>query len=246
MIRIASLAELSLLCFVSVSVIAGCQSRTEAPVRPTAPKPESGATTGTTPTEPKAQRESETPFELEADFALLTFPQFESFAAEPETWKETTEGIACTGKPRGYLYSQQSYKNFTLRLDYRFERPANLKDDAKFKGNTGFLVYVSGEHKLWPVCLEVQGKHIQMAAIKENGGADAVTVEDDDAARQQARKSVGSWNSLEIVSKEGAINVTLNGTPISHSQPGGLVEGKLGIQSEDFPFEVRRMRIRAE
>jgi hypothetical protein len=193
---------------------------------------------------PLTEPEPETPFQLEDGFTLLAFSDFEAFGSESETWQVTPEGVKCTGKPRGYLYSKQPFQNFTLRLDYRFTRPESLKDEAKFKGNTGFLMYITGEHKLWPVSLEVQGKHVQMAAIKENGGAQPVTATDDDAARQKARHAVGKWNSIEIVSTDGVLEVSLNGTPISKCEPDFLSEGLIGIQSEDFPFEVRRMRIR--
>ncbi len=185
----------------------------------------------------------EPPFQLEEGFTLLSFSDFEAFGADEETWEATAEGMKCSGKPRGYLYSKQSHQNFTLRLDYRFTKPESLKDDSKFKGNTGFLVYVTGEHKLWPVCLEVQGKHVQMGAIKENGGAQPVTATDDDAARQKARRPVGQWNTIEIVSHNGALSVALNGTPISKCEPDFLSEGLIGIQAEDHPFEVRRIRM---
>ena len=188
----------------------------------------------------------EPPFQLEEGFTLLSFSDFEAFGADDETWEPTAEGMKCSGKPRGYLYSKQSHQNFTLRLDYRFAKPESLQDDSKFKGNTGFLVYVTGEHKLWPVCLEVQGKHVQMGAIKENGGAQPVTATDDDAARQKARRPVGQWNTIEIVSHNGALTVTLNGTPISKCEPDFLSEGLIGIQAEDHPFEVRRIRIGVE
>ena len=69
---------------------------------------------------------------------------------------------------------------------------------------------------------------------------------DDDVARQKARRPVGEWNALEIVSNAGALKVSLNGTPISHSQAGTLNEGLIGIQAEDHRFEVRRMRIRTD
>ena len=195
--------------------------------------------------EPAVSHISEIPFELVSGFVLLKRDDFESFQAETETWNSTEEGIICTGKPKGYLYSKRSYDNFILRLDYRFPRPVTLKDDAKFKGNTGFLVYITGDHKLWPVCLEVQGKHIQMAAIKENGGADPVAVEDNESARQEARKSPGQWNSLEVISLDGAIEVLLNGTKVSRSKAGVLNSGPIGIQAEDHPFEIRRMRIKS-
>jgi hypothetical protein len=94
--------------------------------------------------------------------------------------------------------------------------------------------------------MEVQGKHIQMASIKENGGAEPAKVKDDDAARQQSRRHVGFWNSLEVISKDGALSVQLNGTPISECEPNFLSEGLIGIQAEDHPFEVRRIRIRKD
>lgn len=194
----------------------------------------------------ETQEPSEPPFQLEDGFTLLTFADFEAFGAEAGTWEPTLEGMKCTGKPRGYLYSKQSFQNFTLRVDYRFPRPKSLQDDAKFKGNTGFLMYITGEHKLWPVSLEVQGKYVQMGAIKENGGAQPVTATDDDAARQKARRPVGQWNSIEIVSTNGVLAVSLNGTPISKCEPDFLSEGLIGIQSEDHPFEVRRLRIRLD
>ena len=226
---------------VLLALAGGCRQETP----PTAPaiKISSGASTTSIS---HAAVPTEVPFHLEEGFESLTFVDFEAFGAEANTWAATEEGVKCSGKPKGYLYSKQSYQNFTLRVDYRFPRPDNFKDEAKFKGNTGFLVYVTGEHKLWPMCLEVQGKHVQIAAIKENGGAEPVKAEDDDTARQQARKPVGQWNSLEIISKDGALAVSLNGTPISKCEPDFLSEGPIGIQAEDHPFEVRRLRLRRD
>lgn len=234
------------------SLIFGCRGEVPAPA-PALPAESSEKQSTAKHSETSASDNSRTPdveadqpFELEADFRLLTLEDFEQFGAESETWKSLADGFACSGKPRGYLYSKQPYQDFTWRFDYRFPRPEKLKDDSKFKGNTGFLVYITGEHKLWPICLEVQGKHIQMAAVKENGGAQPVTVADDDSARQRARAPVGQWNAIEIVSKEGELRVSLNGIMIAQSKPDFLSEGLIGVQSEDHPFEVRRMRIRPD
>jgi hypothetical protein len=188
----------------------------------------------------------EPPFALEPDFRLLTVADFLSFPAGVETWSMDGDVLVSTGKPRGYLYSSDSFANFTWRLEYRFPRPVKLESDEDFKGNTGFLVYITGEPKIWPVCLEVQGKHAEMAAVKENGGAQAPEVDGDPAARLAARQPVGQWNALEIVSKEGELTVSLNGEQVTHSHPAFLSAGSIGIQAEDHPFEVRRMRIRVD
>ena len=226
---------------VLLALAGGCRQETPPP----APVLNNSSGTSTTAVAHEAVP-AEPPFHLEEGFEPLAFADFEAFGAEADTWAATDDGLKCSGKPKGYLYSKQPYQNFTLRVDYRFPRPDNLKDETKFKGNTGFLIYLTGEHKLWPMCLEVQGKHVQMAAIKENGGAEPVKAEDDDAARQTARKPVGQWNSLEIVSKDGALAVSLNGTPISKCEPDFLSEGPIGIQAEDHPFEVRRLRLRRD
>ena len=186
------------------------------------------------------------PFEIEAGFVPLSLIDFEGFGNDAGTWTATADEIRCSGKPRGYLYSREDYQNFTWRLEYRFERPKSLADDLKFKGNTGFMVYINGEHKLWPVSLEVQGKHLQMAAIKENGGASPVTVREDDAVRQAVRAPVGQWNRLEIVSQDGSLTVRLNERDISRAEPNFLSSGRIGIQAEDHPFVVRRLRIRRD
>jgi hypothetical protein len=232
----------SIFTLFSVLLVLGIGCRSEGPT----PASSKESATPEVAVEKVEQVEQDTPFELEPGFDLLTRDSFEAFDSSPDTWSAVADGISCSGKPRGYLYSKQPYQNFTMRLEYRFPRPANLKNDSKFKGNTGFLVYVNEPHKLWPICLEVQGKYIQIAAIKENGGAEPVTVEDNETARQTARKPVGQWNHLEIFSKDGSVRVSLNGTHISSSKPGTLVSGLIGIQAEDHPFEVRRMRIHAE
>lgn len=234
-------------CFTGLCCLMfGCQAATA----PSKPEPASAPTTTSSSEPPAASQtavaEPETPFELEADFRLLSFGDFDAFAAEDSTWKATADGIACSGKPRGYLYSKENFQNFTWRLEYRFDRPADLKDEAKFKGNTGFMIYITGEHKIWPVSLEVQGKHVQMGIVKENGGASAPMVDDHPEVRASARKPVGQWNRLEIVSKDGELQVALNGQPLCHSGPVFLSSGAIGLQAEDFPFEVRRMRVRID
>jgi len=230
-----------------MSLLCGCRGEIPAPVPASSTENREKSSTSSETSDKVNSRASaavvDAPFQLESDFRLLTLEDFEPFGGESQTWTLLPDGFACSGKPRGYLYSKQPYQDFTWRFEYRFLRPEKLADDSKFKGNTGFLVYITGEHKLWPICLEVQGKHSQMAAIKENGGAEPVIVDDDDTARQRNRAAVGQWNAIEIVSKAGELRVSLNGTTITQSKPNLLSDGLIGVQAEDHPFEVRRMRI---
>ncbi len=153
------------------------------------------------------------PFTLEDGFALLTLKDFDIYhGKEPgqeKTWTSAGNIIKCSGSPRGYAYTKRSYDNFTLRLDYRFHPVGARKDESKDGGNTGVLVYITGENKLWPKCLEIQGKHVQMATIKSNSREITIEIDDSEENRQKARRPVGEWNSVEIVSKDGALTSLL-------------------------------------
>ena len=140
--------------------------------------------------------------------------QLEKKEADPaKTFSVTDETIVCTGAPKGYMHTEKSYKEFTLRFDYRYKRPEKLEDDEKFDGNSGYLLFIQ-EHKVWPKCIEVQGMNKTVATISPLGGAKAKFTEDGEA-RKKARKAVGEWNAIEIVVKGGTITSSLNGAKVS-------------------------------
>ena len=193
-------------------------------------------------------------FSPEEGFRELSFSDFESFFAKPPkteaepTWSAVSKAIVCTGKPKGYLYSKEKFKDFTLRLELRFAPSAGseAKDSKPFDPNSGVMIYITEPHKQWPKSLEVQGRFSELATIKANGGATKVEPTDDATVRESARKPFGEWNGLEIVSKSGSLTVLLNGQKICESQPSDVSEGSIGLQAEDFAVHFRRLRIRVE
>src|SRR5438045_1179518 len=79
--------------------------------------------------------------------------------ADPrKTWTVERGVLVCRGKPNGYVYTDQGFTNYLLRFDWRYVRPEGLTSDADFKGNSGLLVHIQGEPKVWPRCVEVQGQ----------------------------------------------------------------------------------------
>ena len=177
------------------------------------------------------------------DFDLFIAPKED----QPLAFESDGEEILrLKGERRGYASTKQSFASFTLRLDVRWPNAADLPEDERANANTGVLVFITGEDKIWPKCLEVQGKWSELGHIKSNAKDVTVEVRDDQAAREQARKPVGEWNSLEIVSKDGALTSYLNGTKIAESDPTELREGRIGLQAERFDVEFRNVRIREE
>ncbi len=178
---------------------------------------------------------------------LADFEVFQGKARPTEpTWTEDGALLRCTGSPRGYLYSKQNHRDFTLRAELRYASSPDL-DSAN--ANTGLFVYIKQPHRVWPVCIEVQGKQVEMAAIKGNGRPnplDPALVRDDEAGRRTARRPVGEWNVLEVDARGGELTTFLNGKKIAVSAPCELRDGPIGIQAEGYPYEIRNLRIKDE
>jgi hypothetical protein len=91
--------------------------------------------------------------------------------------------------------------------------------------------------------VEVQGRQADMGTVKSNGGIPGVEMTDDDQARKQALHPPGEWNSVEVVSEEGALTVLLNGVRVCQSRPGQLKEGRIGLQAEGGEVYFRNIRM---
>ena len=151
--------------------------------------------------------------------------------------------IVCTGKPVGYMTTDASFEQFTLRFDWRYKRPKDLEDDAAFLGNSGYLLFIRKDW-VWPSCIEVQGMNRDAGGIIPIKTKAEYTT--DKEAREKARKPVGEWNAMEIIVKGGTITVFLNGTKISTVTKYTLKKGRIGFQSEGAEIHWRNIRIKRE
>jgi hypothetical protein len=152
-----------------------------------------------------------------------------------ETWSVDGDVIKCTGKPSGYFATKKPYRNYILRLDFRYPQKA---------GNSGYLIHITGEHKVWPKSIEVQGHYQSVCTVFPISGAKGARPKVDAEARKKALKPHTEWNSVEIISKEGALTAKLNGVTICESEPYELKEGPIGFQSEGAEIHFRNIRIK--
>jgi hypothetical protein len=160
------------------------------------------------------------------------------------TWKLESDGtIVCNGKPNGYFFTAKSFKNYHVRFEVKYARPKDLTDDAKFSGNSGFLVHIEGDAKVWPKSVEVQGMNRDMGNIFSIAGAPKGNFKKDAEAQKKAIKPVGEWNVVEIISADGKLTCKINGTQVAEGA-SDLKQGPIGWQSEGAEIHFRKIEIK--
>jgi hypothetical protein len=139
--------------------------------------------------------------------------------------------VVVSGNPNGYFYTEKSYKNYVLRFDWKF-----IKD-----GNSGLLVHITGKHKVWPKCVEVQGLQRDHGNIFAINGAKGSFKKD--AAAQKKAIKIGEWNTTEVTVKDGEITSKINGIQIATGKCD-LMEGPFGFQSEGTELHFKNIKIK--
>ena len=181
-----------------------------------------------------------------ADFVPIVkgndISQFELVKLDGDSMTITDGEVRLTGTPAGYFATKASYKDYTLVFDWMYERPADLKSDAAFQGNSGCLVHVVPPLKVWPKSIEVQlanadAGHIFAIDGKFKGKKDA-------QAQGKAIKPVGQWNHEEVTCKAGAISCKINGVLIDSGTGADPAEGRIAWQSEGGAIRFREIKIR--
>mgnify|MGYP001770731280 CR=1 FL=1 len=158
-----------------------------------------------------------------------------------DTWRIENGTIVCSGKPNGYFYTLKSYRNYHLRFQARFAPTKENPESVQL--NSGYLVHIQGEHKVWPTCVEVQGLNRDMCNIFDIGGLKGGKYTNDAQARKRVRKPLGEWNTIEIISDNGHLTSKLNGTVIGHGT-APVREGPIGWQSEGAEIHFRDIAIK--
>ncbi len=187
---------------------------------------------------PAHARENEVALFNGRDFSGWTFCMKDN--ADPlQTWSVTNGVIHCTGKPIGYLRTTQSYSNYFLTVEWRFVKIAPKAD------NTGILVHIQPPDKVWPQCVQVQGKHdrqgdlflMEGAEAKEHKGMDKNTPVPMRGPSQE--NPIGEWNKAETICIHNKVESFINGKFVNEITECTLNSGYIGIQSEGGDIEIR-------
>ena len=187
---------------------------------------------------PPKEREMSVALFNEKDFTGWTFVTKDG--SDPlKTWSVTNGVIHCTGKPSGYIRTTQVYSNYFLTVIWRFAKVAPKAD------NTGILVHIQQPDKVWPQCVQVQGKHTRQGDLFVMAGAECKEHEGKDANTPVAflddsvEKPVGEWNKAETICLHGKVESFINGKFMNKITECTVDSGYIGIQSEGAEIEIK-------
>ena len=139
----------------------------------------------------------------------------------------------------GYLRTKKKYKNFTLTVEWRW---------TKVAANSGVLIHIQPNDTVWPKCFQVQqkaeaaGDIICMNGLWANECTDKVkfTVP---KMKSSNEKPLGEWNAMKIISKNGTLEVYINGELQNKITGMTAKKGFIGFQAEGKPMEFRNLKI---
>lgn len=143
----------------------------------------------------------------------------------PENVFMVQDGCMVLNNRQGYVYTEKTWKNYILTLDYRYPAAAKGKAEVEF----GTLLHISTKHLAWPdwpLCVEVNGKpseagklsiHDMTRRDKKRIPRDKMLGEftENESARSKSMKKIGEWNSFKMECKENAVTVWHNGEKVS-------------------------------
>ncbi|MEW6357442.1 MAG: family 16 glycoside hydrolase [Planctomycetota bacterium] len=161
---------------------------------------------------------------------------FSSEAVKP-AWGVKDGVMTNQGKPAGYIRTTADHTNFTLSLQTRHIT----------KGNSGVLVRMTGEDKVWPRSIEAQGMFGNMGDIFNIGEFPMKTDPTRTKGRHTAKmhpsneRPLGEWNTYEITLNGGDLEIKVNDLLQNAATDCEVIPGKICIQSEGAQMEYRNV-----
>ncbi len=170
-------------------------------------------------------------------------PEASAKGITPESVWSVKDGVlVCKGEPAGYIRTKDTYTNFILRLQWRFN------PETKKAGNSGVLFRMTGEDKVWPKSLEAQlmsgnaGDFYGIGGFKYIG--DPARQKDRHTPRTRtAERPVGEWNEYEIIVNGGDVVLYVNGEELNRATGAEQVPGHVCLQSEGVEIQFRDIRL---
>lgn len=164
----------------------------------------------------------------------------------PDTWQVRDAAIVCTGEPRCFLRTDRMYENYVLELECLHVKPG---------GNSGLFFHADALPQIgapYPRAIEAQLLDDDHGSLFGIRGASLVPLTDPDKKGTTARarplekrcKPAGNWNKYVLTTKDGNVELAVNGKVVTRAKQTSLVKGFIGLQAEHTEVHFRNIRIR--
>lgn len=175
------------------------------------------------------------------DFSGWTFHLTDRNKKLEDVWSVVDGTIVCSGNPAGYIRTLEEFTNFRLELEWRF--------DPKRPGNSGVLMRMHGDDKVWPRSIEAQ--------LMDRNAGDIWNIDEfpmlTDPGRTSGRhttklapcseKPHGEWNRYVITMNHGDLRLEVNGVLQNAATWCEEIPGKICLQSEGGAIQFRNIRL---
>lgn len=166
---------------------------------------------------------------------------------EPKDLFYVEDGVMHTlGDPFGYIRTKESYSNYKLHVEWRWTGEPT---------NSGVLINIQGKEMIFPHCVEAQLKNGNAGDIVLMGKGAGITVQDSaymvtseerrylsiPKFEESSEKAAGEWNSYDITSLDGTLELRVNGVLQNTGTDMTLTEGNIALQSEGSPLQFRNI-----
>ncbi len=147
--------------------------------------------------------------------------------------------IQASGRPNGYIRTANAFENYRLVVEWRW---------LGEPGNSGILLHMLPDDKIWPRCIESQLRAGNAGDVILMDGA-TVREQPDPATRrlpkvqESSESPVGEWNRAEIICAGDTIIIFVNGVEQNRVSGASVRSGHIGLQSEGAPIQFRNIAI---
>ena len=154
---------------------------------------------------------------------------------EGETFSAKEGVLHVSGKPFGYIRTENKYSDYRLHLEWRWA------GDESVDG--GVFNRLQDGDKVWPLGVQLQmtakDMGVLMGGIKLEG-IEGPFYKKDRIVEESPEKPVGEWNEMEFLCEGGSIKAWLNGVLINETVCEAT-DGYIAIQSEGGPMDFRNI-----
>lgn len=157
------------------------------------------------------------------------------------------------GKDLGYAMTDKSYKNFHLKVDFKWgESRWPPRDTAKRDAGVCYNIGMNEPDSIWPTSIEFQIQEgdvgdfwlLGFSTIKVNGVQNVPANHTRMIKQRDAEKPKGEWNTIEIISYNGKCVQVVNGVVVNVGEDASVKGGRFLLQSEFSEIYYRNVKIR--